>query len=164
MPACPQYTCGEGAGSTCTDPRYITATTATNYTYIGGDITLGKSQNNYQLQDTITVKKIDLALNPDNYADYVFGDTEYLDRDSFAHTAVTSITYSLLGGNLELSFAGLLNLTDLDSVIKAKVSYSLTDQLIFGISGYFFNEGIEEGSYGAYKDLSCLVLKGSFSF
>lgn len=64
------FTCGSDGGDTCENPRFVSATTATNYSYITGDITLGKTQDNYALQDTITVKKYELAQNPSDYDEY----------------------------------------------------------------------------------------------
>ncbi len=68
-----KYTCND-SNTTCTYPRYTTATTATNYTYInaGEKIMIGKTRNGVTLTDTLLVRKDELIINSSNYSDYKY--------------------------------------------------------------------------------------------
>ena len=68
-----KYTCNDSS-TTCAAPRYTTATTSTNYTYInaGEKIMIGKTRNGLTLTDTILVRKDELVINSSNYSDYKY--------------------------------------------------------------------------------------------
>ena len=118
--------------------------------------------------------KGDWTLSTQYYADFVFdgGETEasgdnsvdYLERDAFVHKTSFSISYSALAGSLDLSLNGIIGLNYFDTAIVPQVSYSLNDSIKLSLSAYIFNAGKEDGTYGLYKDLSCVILKGRFYF
>ena len=68
-----KYTCNDSS-TTCASPRYTTATTSTNYTYInaGENIMIGKTRSGLTLTDTILVRKDELVINSSNYSDYKY--------------------------------------------------------------------------------------------
>ena len=68
-----KYTCNSSS-AVCTNPRYITRTTLTNYNYIdvGEKILIAKSRNGLTLTDTLLVGKKELISNPSNYDDYKY--------------------------------------------------------------------------------------------
>ena len=68
-----KYTCN-GSSTTCASPRYTTATTSTNYTYInaGEKIMIGKTRSGLTLTDTLLVRKDELVINSSNYSDYKY--------------------------------------------------------------------------------------------
>ena len=68
-----KYIC-DGASVTCSNPHFITATTATDYTYINAldKIVIGKSRNGVSLSDTIAVTKDDWRANYENYQEYKY--------------------------------------------------------------------------------------------
>jgi hypothetical protein len=66
---------------------------------------------------------------------------------------------------LNLSVSSFLDLIDFDSAINAAAAYALTDSLSLTLGGVFFSGGIDNrGTYGAYKELSCIWIKGMFRF
>ena len=69
-----------------------------------------------------------------------------------------------ISDTLTLSLDGILGLNDFDSVLQAKAEYALSDHITLSVEGDFFNEGKNTGTYGRFKDLSCLILGGKFSF
>ena len=68
-----KYTCSDSS-TTCASPRYTTATTSTNYTYInaGEKIMIGKTRSGLTLTDTLLVRKDELVINSSNYSDYKY--------------------------------------------------------------------------------------------
>lgn len=60
--------------STCSSPRYLTATTKTNYTYV--DLTekylIAKERNGLSLLNTLVVRADDIVKNYSNYSDYKY--------------------------------------------------------------------------------------------
>ena len=68
-----KYTCGDTT-VTCTSPRYSTATTRTDYTYLnaGEKILIAKGRNGLNLTDTLIVRKDELVINSSNYSDYKY--------------------------------------------------------------------------------------------
>ena len=68
-----KYTCNDNS-TTCVSPRYTTATTSTNYTYINADekIMIGKTRSGLTLTDTLLVRKDELVINSSNYSDYKY--------------------------------------------------------------------------------------------
>ena len=67
------YTCGN-ISSTCSNPRYITTTTSSNYKYINliEKIMIGKTRNGLTLTDTILVSEYELVINSSNYSEYKY--------------------------------------------------------------------------------------------
>ena len=100
------------------------------------------------------------------YADCVFGEIEKIERQNYEHCATLSVSRSLFNETLDVSVNGILSLKDFDSVIKGKAEYKLSDQITLNIEGDFFNKGKDgkAGSYGKFRDLSCLIIGGKFSF
>ena len=100
------------------------------------------------------------------YADCVFGEIEKIERQSYEHCATLSVSRSLFNETLDISVNGILSLKDFDSVIKGKAEYKLSDQITLNIEGDFFNEGKDgkAGSYGKFKELSCLIIGGKYTF
>ena len=68
-----KYTCNNSNVS-CSNPRYITSATRTNYFYIsaGEKILIAKERNGLNLTDTLLVTKSELILNSSNYSDYKY--------------------------------------------------------------------------------------------
>ena len=106
------------------------------------------------------------TLTAQYYCDYLFGDIEALERkDAYQHGATLSISKTLLNETLELSLSGLLGLNDFDSLISPSIKYSLSDQITLTAGAYIFMPGPErDGKYGQYKDLSCIMIGGKYSF
>ena len=106
------------------------------------------------------------TLTAQYFCDYVFGDTESINRaDAYTHGATLSVSKTFLNENLEASLSGLIGFNDFDSFIKPSINYSLSDQINAEIGAYIFTPGPEkDGTYGAYKDYSSFYIKGKFSF
>ncbi len=76
-----------------------------------------------------------------------------------------SVSYDLLDGDLELSVAGILELRELDGAAMAGVTYSFSDELkVSGGAVYVFEGPDDVGTYGAFKDLSCVKLVATYSY
>lgn len=109
--------------------------------------------------------KGDWAVTAQYYADVLLGNAENLDRNVFSHKTSFSASYSMLGGTLSLSLSGIVALNDLDLVVETSAKYSLTDQIKLMLGAYVFSPGPKsDGTYGKYKDISGLVIKGEFNF
>jgi hypothetical protein len=66
---------------------------------------------------------------------------------------------------LNLSAWCYLDLHDFDTAGSVSAAYALTDNLEFSLGSDFFTGGIDgRGTYAAYKDLSCVWVKGIFRF
>ncbi|MFP3089691.1 hypothetical protein LQZ21_05125 [Treponema sp. TIM-1] len=66
---------------------------------------------------------------------------------------------------LNLSVWCYLDLADFDTAGSVSADYALTDALSLSLGSDFFTGGIDNrGTYGAYKDLSCLWFRGIFRF
>jgi hypothetical protein len=66
---------------------------------------------------------------------------------------------------LNLSAWCYLDLQDFDAAASAAAAFALTDDLELSLGCDLFNGGIDgRGAYGAYKDLSCLWVRGIFRF
>jgi hypothetical protein len=66
---------------------------------------------------------------------------------------------------LSLSAWCYLDLRDFDATAGASAAWALTDSLSLSLGGDFFTGGIDNrGDYGAYRNLSCLWVKGVFRF
>ena len=98
-------------------------------------------------------------------ADVTFGSLENLEKDRYAHLATLHVSRSLLQDTLELSLEGIVEFNYFSSVLQAEAEYSLSDAIKLSLGAqYFFSGPKEEGTYGAYKSLSGLTVKGTFSF
>jgi hypothetical protein len=75
------------------------------------------------------------------------------------------ISRSFFRENLNLSAWYYLDLVDFDSAGSVSAEYALTDSISLSLGSDFFSGGIEgRGTYGAYKDLSCIWFRGIFRF
>lgn len=109
--------------------------------------------------------KGDWTVTAQYFADSVFGDLDLLERKTYEHEATLNISRTFFGGNLEIGVAGIVGLNDFDSFISPSVQYAFTDNFTAKISANLYNEGPEKkGIYGSYKDLSSVIIKGTFSF
>ncbi|MCR5290304.1 MAG: hypothetical protein K6E51_09960 [Treponema sp.] len=102
-------------------------------------------------------------------ADMLVGTKEKLDtleRKEYEHTATLSVDKSLCNDNLSLSLSGAVDLNQYSSVYQLSTSYKLSDSIKLSAIGDVFLEGPDNkaGKYGIYRDLSCITLKGVFSF
>ena len=106
------------------------------------------------------------TLTAQYYCDYVFEKLTSLGRDEkYQHGVTLSLSKTFLNETLELSFSGVLEFNDLDSMISPEISYSLSDQISLTAGGIIFIPGPEnDGQYGAYKDFSSLYIKAKYSF
>lgn len=68
-----KYTCNNNS-ITCTNPRYVTATTKTNYTYVDASekILIAKTRNGTTLSNTLLISKDELLKNYTNYNEYKY--------------------------------------------------------------------------------------------
>ncbi|MDR3335635.1 MAG: hypothetical protein LBT16_00390 [Treponema sp.] len=97
-------------------------------------------------------------LLPDAYS----GGTE---RPWRKNGASLRVARSFFRETLTLSVWYYLDLFDFDSVGSVSAEYALTDAVSLSLGSDFFTGGIDgRGSYGAYRDLSCIWLKGIFRF
>ncbi len=69
-----KYTCGDSTTITCTNPRHITDTTISTYSYfnVGETITISKNRNGLILTDPITITIEDWYNNYNTYSDYKY--------------------------------------------------------------------------------------------
>jgi hypothetical protein len=75
------------------------------------------------------------------------------------------IAKALFRETLSLSAWCYLDLQDLDTSGSVSAAYALTDSLSFSLGSDFFGGGIEgRGSYAAYRELSCVWVRGIFRF
>jgi hypothetical protein len=75
------------------------------------------------------------------------------------------IARSFFRETLKLSAWCYLDLLDFDSAGSVSAEYALTDALGLSLGSDFFSGGIDgRGSYAAYRDLTCIWLKGIFRF
>jgi hypothetical protein len=66
---------------------------------------------------------------------------------------------------LSLSAWCYLDLQDFDTAAGASAAWALSDSLSLSLGSDFFTGGIDNrGDYEAYRDLSCLWVKGVFRF
>ena len=75
------------------------------------------------------------------------------------------IARALFRETLNLSAWCYLDLVDFDTAGSVSAAYALTDALTLSVGSDFFTGGIDDrGTYAAYKDLSCVWLRGIFRF
>lgn len=59
-----------------------------------------------------------------------------------------------MNDTLDLSFSGLLGFNDFDSAIYVNMKYKMTDQIGIIAGTSIFLSGIEEDTFGKFKNLS----------
>ncbi|MDR2371454.1 MAG: hypothetical protein LBD71_08235 [Treponema sp.] len=75
------------------------------------------------------------------------------------------IARSFFRETLDLSAWCYLDLLDFDSAGGVSAEYALTDALSLSLGSDFFSGGVDgRGAYAAYRDLTCVWLKGIFRF
>jgi hypothetical protein len=75
------------------------------------------------------------------------------------------IARALFRETLNLSAWCYLDLADFDTAGSVSAAYALTDSLTLSAGTDFFTGGIDgRGTYAAYKDLSCVWIRGIFRF
>jgi hypothetical protein len=75
------------------------------------------------------------------------------------------IARSFFRETLNLSAWCYLDIQDFDTAASASAAYALTGELELSLGCDLFHGGIDgRGTYGAYKDLSCLWIKGIYRF
>ena len=99
------------------------------------------------------------------YGDAVFGYVDSLAREAYEHGATANLSKTLFSETLTLSCTGLVRLNDLDGFAGLKAKYSLTDEISLALAfdGYFPGPK-SDGTYGKYKDLSCVRFEGTVRF
>ena len=104
-------------------------------------------------------------LTAQYYGDVVFAYVDSLARDSYEHGATANLSKTLFSETLTLSCTGLVRLNDLDGFAGLKAKYSLTDEISLALAfdGYFPGPK-SDGTYGKYKDLSCVRFEGTVRF
>ena len=104
-------------------------------------------------------------LTAQYYGDAVFAYVDSLARDAYEHGATANFSKTLFSDTLTLSCTGLVRWNDLDGFAGLKVKYNLTDEisLLLAFDGYFPGPK-SEGTYGKYKDLSCVRFEGTVRF
>lgn len=104
-------------------------------------------------------------LTAQYYGDVVFDYVDSLARDAYEHGATANLSKTLFSDTLTLSCTGLVRLNDLDGFAGLKAKYSLTDEISLALAfdGYFPGPK-SDGTYGKYKDLSCVRFEGTVKF
>ena len=104
-------------------------------------------------------------LTAQYYGDVVFAYVDSLARDAYEHGATANFSKTLFSETLTLSCTGLVRLNDLDGFAGLKAKYSLTDEISLALAfdGYFPGPK-SDGTYGKYKDLSCVRFEGTVKF
>lgn len=104
-------------------------------------------------------------LTAQYYGDVVFDYVDSLARDAYEHGATANLSKTLFSETLTLSCTGLVRLNDLDGFAGLKAKYSLTDEISLALAfdGYFPGPK-SDGTYGKYKDLSCVRFEGTVKF
>jgi len=104
-------------------------------------------------------------LTAQYYGDVVFAYVDSLARDAYEHGATANFSKTLFSETLTLSCTGLVRWNDLDGFAGLKAKYSLTDEISLALAfdGYFPGPK-SDGTYGKYKDLSCVRFEGTVKF
>jgi len=104
-------------------------------------------------------------LTAQYYGDVVFDYVDSLARNAYEHGATANLSKTLFSETLTLSCTGLVRLNDLDGFAGLKAKYSLTDEISLALAfdGYFPGPK-SDGTYGKYKDLSCVRFEGAVKF
>lgn len=67
-----------------------------------------------------------------------------------------------MNDTLDLYFSGLLVFNDFDSAICVNMKYKMTDQIGIIAGTNIFLSGIEEGTFGKFKNLSSIYMKAEY--
>ena len=104
-------------------------------------------------------------LTAQYYGDAVFAYADSLARDAYEHGTTANFSKTLFSDTLTLSCTGLVRWNDLDGFAGLKAKYSLTDEISLALAfdGYFPGPK-SDGTYGKYKDLSCVRFEGTVKF
>ena len=104
-------------------------------------------------------------LTAQYYGDVVFAYVDSLARDAYEHGATANLSKTLFSDTLTLSCTGLVRWNDLDGFAGLKAKYNLTDEISLALAfdGYFPGPK-SDGTYGKYKDLSCVRFEGAVKF
>ncbi len=101
------------------------------------------------------------------WADYVTGSMDDLSREkAYEHQATLSIEKTLLGETLTLSGDIALDIRSLSTASEVSAEYKLSDAISLSAIGDIFLKGKKnkDGMYGGYKDLTCVTLRGKYTF
>jgi hypothetical protein len=99
------------------------------------------------------------------YDSYIFDYSKKLDSKENAVGTTLSISKKFFQETLAVSFVGVINWNDFDSVLELSAEYSLTDEITLSMGAVRYLPGIEnEGGYGAYKNLSNIYMRGIYRF
>ena len=131
-----------------------------------GDVTLKAEGAWYPERDKVVSAMAGLEWMHDDltFIGELYGEWDK-EAEKLSGQAGASISYDLADGDLELSVAGILELRELDGAAIVGVTYSFSDELkaTAAVVGVF--EGPDEpGTYGMFKDLSCIRLGATYSF
>ena len=125
-----KYTCNDSSG-TCTNPRYITRTTVTNYTYIDASEKrmIGKNRSGTTLTDTLLVRLDQLLNNPSNYTDYKYTCNTNSATCTEENLGMINSSYITNGANGTVKYSYLLNHYYGSSVNWNGTEYTLVDPI-----------------------------------
>jgi hypothetical protein len=94
-----------------------------------------------------------------------YSDAGGIERPWRKYALTLRLARSFVRETLSLSAWCYLDLRDFDSTAGASAVWALTDALSLSLGSDLFSGGIENrGDYAAYRDLSCLWVKGVFRF
>ena len=131
-----------------------------------GDVTLKAEAAWYPKRDKVVSAMAGLEWLHDNLTvvGELYGEWDK-ESERISGQAGASVSYDLFDGDLEFSVAGILELRELDGAVMAGVTYSFSDELKVACGAVFVFEGPDDvGTYGAFKDLSCVRLGATYSF
>ena len=98
-------------------------------------------------------------------ADIVTGSDSSLDRHTYEHLATLSVEKPFLNETILLSGSFAMDLRYFSTNTELVMEYKLTDSITLSMTGEFYFAGPDkDGEFGSYKDLSCIILKGKYSF
>ena len=98
-------------------------------------------------------------------ADIVTGSDSPLDRHNYEHLATLSVEKPFLNETILLSGSFAMDLRYFSTNTELVMEYKLTDSITLSMTGEFYFAGPDkDGEFGSYKDLSCIILKGKYSF
>lgn len=86
-------------------------------------------------------------------------------NDSLNSQIGAVLSYDLLEGDLQLSLSGIVEMKKYDGAVLFEASYAVSDEMKITAQVVYVFEGPDEvGTYGAYKDMSCVRLGTTYSF
>jgi hypothetical protein len=88
-----------------------------------------------------------------------------IERDWRKNAATLSVSRSFFHDTLSLSASGYLGLNDFDTAAAAEAAWKLSDEVELSLGTDLFFGGIDGGGdYAAYKDISCVWIRGTYRF